>query len=69
MKGTRMSDYKERVLEDDNPVYAGYWYLADGEPMQSPLTGTVADLRAANPDIRHFQYCDMHKHGVKPIGW
>lgn len=35
----------EQVLEDDYPVYAGYWYVLDGQPRQSTLTGTIADLK------------------------
>lgn len=35
----------EQVLEDDYPVYDGYWYVLDGQPRQSMLIGTVADLK------------------------
>lgn len=40
-----MKHYSERELEDDYPVFWGYWYVIDGEPKQSPIQGTVAQLR------------------------
>lgn len=42
-----MSDrgYKERVLEEDYPVYPGYFYVADDVVICSPIEGTVAQLK------------------------
>lgn len=59
-----MSNYNERVLEEDNPVFYGYWYLKDGEPFRSPVGGTVADLRKAFPDAATFQYADCLKRNL-----
>lgn len=62
-------EYDERVLEDDNPVFYGYWYLADGEPLQSPVAGTVRDLRKKYPEVKVWQYADLTKRNLKPFGW
>ena len=40
-----MDEIKERVLSDDYPVFAGYAYVADGEVVESDISGTVADLK------------------------
>lgn len=64
--GTEMA-YIERNLTDDNPVFKGYWYLADNAPFQSPVTGTVADLRKMYPTIRDFRYADMAGRNLKAI--
>lgn len=56
-----MTDYNEKVLEDDYPVFEGYWYLVDGEPTQSPLKGDVSDLRRALHDSKstaEIRSCD-----------
>ena len=37
--------YSEPVLEDSYPVYAGYWYVVDGEPQRSEIQGTAWDLK------------------------
>jgi len=37
--------YEERELPDDYPVYAGYHYVADGEPFRSEIEGTVKRLK------------------------
>lgn len=39
------TQYKERELEDDYPVYAGYAYVADGEPFISEIEGTVKQVK------------------------
>lgn len=35
----------ERTLEDDYPVFCGYWYVVDGKPKESDISGTVAVLK------------------------
>ena len=40
-----MSKYQERVLEDDYPIYAGYLYVVDGQPMRSMVTTTALDFK------------------------
>ena len=40
-----MPDYKERELDDDYPIFCGYWYVADGNPVQSEIQGTAEELR------------------------
>lgn len=49
---------KEPVLEDDYPVYAGYWYLLDGHPARSNYHGiTVRQLRRYT-GAREVRRCD-----------
>lgn len=35
-------ELNEPELEDDYPIYAGYWYVADGKPVQSDWHGITA---------------------------
>jgi hypothetical protein len=35
----------EEILDDDYPVYWTYWYLLDGKPVRSEISGTVRDLK------------------------
>lgn len=49
-------DDKERLLPDDYPVFATYFYLADGKLIRSPATGTVADLKA-ELDAKEIRRC------------
>ncbi len=60
-------NYNERLLEDDNPVHAGFWYLADGKPVQLWEGGTVADLRRRSPRVKEWRYADLSKRNLKPI--
>lgn len=43
--------YDEPLLEDDYPVYPGYYYLVDGFTVESSVRGTVRDLKA---DVRVY---------------
>lgn len=51
--------YLERELEDDYPVYAGYWYVVDGEPKRSPINGKATDLKA-HLTAAVITSCDIH---------
>jgi predicted GNAT superfamily acetyltransferase len=42
---------KERILDDDHPVYFGYLYVCDGVVVSSDVQGTVRDLRY---DLRDY---------------
>lgn len=53
-----MSDLNEPILPDDYPVYAGYAYVVDGEPISSPVEGTVARLKAAC-NATEVRRCDL----------
>lgn len=50
----------EPILADDYPVYAGYFYIADGEVVQSPATGTVAELKE-EIGAREIRRCSMNR--------
>ena len=49
---------KERVLDDDYPVYAGYAYVVDGTPKISVISGTVATLKA-DQNAKEIKNCDL----------
>lgn len=53
-----MSMYNERELEDDYPIYAGYIYVADGEPMRSTIETTAKRLKELN-NLKSLKNCDM----------
>lgn len=55
--------YKERVLEDDYPVYYGYAYVADGTPISSPIQGTVKELKTRYK-ITELKSCDLVGRGL-----
>ena len=59
-------DYWERELEDDNPIFVGYWYIIDGEPIQSPIEGTVGDWRKQK-DFNKITYADIRSRGLEPV--
>lgn len=37
----------EPILEDNYPVFASYFYVADGKVVRSPVEGRVRDLKRA----------------------
>ena len=56
----------EQVLDDDYPVYYGYWYVVDGVPTQCELSGghaTVFELRIAL-NAREVRRCDLRARGM-----
>jgi len=56
----------EIVLENDYPVYQGYVYIFDMVFSRSPLTGTVADLKALG--AKEIRRCDLFDHDDAKIG-
>ena len=52
----------EPILDDDYPVYFGYVYVCDGEPQQSDIEGTVADLKRQQ-GCKEVKRCDMAARG------
>jgi len=53
----------EPILHDNYPVFVSYWYLADGKPIRSDITGTVSQLKQ---DIRasEIRRCAAVKRGL-----
>lgn len=49
----------EPILSDDYPVYCGYWYVVDGAPARSNITGTVSDLKRQG--AKEVRRCDAVK--------
>jgi hypothetical protein len=48
----------ERPLENDYPVFCGYWYVIDGEPKESDISGTVASLKKYL-SAKQIKNCDI----------
>lgn len=48
----------EHVLLNHYPVYAGYWYVIDGKPKQSPITSTVGELKK-HLNAKEIRRCDI----------
>jgi hypothetical protein len=61
-----MTYQNERVLEDDDPVRNGYWYVADGEPKQCELSGPSIDVfeLRINWNAREIRNCDLKARGM-----
>ena len=53
----------ERVLEDSYPVYVGHFYIVDGEPTRSPITGSVRGLKVAL-EAKEIRRCDLRSRGM-----
>ena len=51
-------ELNEPVLEDNYMVYMDYYYVADGNVIQSPVGGNVARLKAAGP-YKEIRRCDI----------
>ena len=54
----------ETPLEDDYPVYGGYWYLADGVPRQCSFNfAFVRDLKRIW-EVAEIRNCDLKARGM-----
>lgn len=63
-RSQRAEEYNERILEDDYPVYLGYWYLLDGEPQRSFINGgTITSLKYIT-GAKEVRRCDAIKRGL-----
>lgn len=51
-------ELNEPVLTDDYPVYAGYAYVVDGQPLSSPIQGTVKRLKVVMK-ATEIRRCDL----------
>lgn len=56
-------DYHEVALPDDYPVYAGYMYVADGQPIMSEITGCVRQLKQ-HVKAQEIKSCDLVRRGM-----
>ena len=59
----------EPILVDTYPIYdypvpQGYWYIIDGLLVQSPIIGTVADLKRLF-QATEIRRCDIIGRGLK----
>lgn len=50
-------ELNEPILGDDYPVFAGYWYVMDGIPKQSDVSGNVVRLKAVH-GCKEVRRCD-----------
>jgi len=58
------SNYKERILPDDYPIYAGYIYVADGKPIVSDWHDITAREFKARENITELKSCDLAGRGL-----
>ena len=56
----------EPILADDYPVHASYWYVVDGKPKRSEVSGTVRDLKHAMK-VTEVRRCAAVRRGL--ITW
>lgn len=47
----------EPILDDDYPVYFGYWYIMDGEPKRSEVNGNVRAIKSWH-QVKEVRRCD-----------
>lgn len=51
------TELNEPILEDSYPVFAGYWYVMDGMPRQSDVSGDVLRLKIEH-NVKEVRRCD-----------
>lgn len=56
---TISKELDEPILEDTYPVYWTYFYVVDGEVIQSDIQGTVLDLKR-ELGAKEIKRCDMY---------
>jgi hypothetical protein len=50
----------ETILDDHYPVFCGYAYVGDGRVVESPVEGTVRDLKRAL-GVSEVRRCELVK--------
>jgi hypothetical protein len=50
--------FSEPILPDDYPVYAGYWYVFDGQPMRSNYHDITVRKLKQYSGAREIRRCD-----------
>lgn len=58
-----MKPLNEPVLDDNYPVYAGYFYVADDNVIISPVKGNVAQLKQSI-SATEIRRCDAVARGM-----
>lgn len=47
----------EPILDDDYPVYIGYWYVMDGVPKQSMVQGNIRTVKGFH-GVKEVRRCN-----------
>lgn len=58
----------EPILEDNYPVFYGYWYVADDKPVRSDVQGTVRDLKR-DLKAKEIRRCDTVARKLPLVRW
>lgn len=58
-----MSEFNERELEDNYPIYLGYLYVVDGNPWKAPDEMTVGELKQRGK-FTSVKNCDIKGRGL-----
>ena len=53
-----MAELDEPILEDDYPIYAGYWYVVDGKPVRSNYYDITAAEFKRRLNAGEIRRCD-----------
>lgn len=53
------AELNEPVLADDYPIYGGYWYVADGRPVNSDWHGITAREFKRRECVKELRRCDI----------
>lgn len=53
----RTEELNEPILDDNYPIFAGYWYVLDGMPRQSDISGDVLRLKIEF-NVKEVRRCD-----------
>lgn len=59
-----MTELREPILEDDYPIYGGYFYVADGKPITSNWHGITAKEFKLRENIKELRRCDAVGRGL-----
>jgi hypothetical protein len=54
---------REPILKDNSPVFAGFYYVVDGEVFIPSFDGTVADLKK-DAQAQEVRVCDINNRGL-----
>jgi hypothetical protein len=63
------NELDEPLLEDDYPIYGGYWYLVDGKPIRSDWHRITASELKKKLNASEVRRCSAVKRGLPLLGY
>lgn len=55
----------EKILPDNYPMYAGYWYLLDGKPERNEHGSLTVGAYKRLTGVKEIRRCDAIERGLK----